>query len=81
MNTILSSVIILGTYAWEKNSFVLFLFQQEESVLDSVDVEVWGIPSSIDSWLVCLGKTVAVSEFICITDWCLVEKHDENGHF
>lgn len=79
MNTILSSVIILGTYAWEKNRF-FFFFSARGMGLDSVDVGVWGIPSSTDSWSVCTGKIAAVSEFICITDCCCVEKHDENGH-
>lgn len=47
MNTILSSVIILGTYAGEKNSVFLFFFQQEEWVLDSVVVGVWGDPPKV----------------------------------
>lgn len=31
MNTILSTVIILGTYAWEKNSFFPFFFSSKRS--------------------------------------------------
>lgn len=61
MNTILSSVIIVGTYAWEKNSFFLF-HSVRGMILYSVDAgDDCDPPQCIDSSSV---RTSEVSEFI-----------------
>lgn len=67
MNTILSTVIILGTYAWEKNSFFPFFFPAREVGFGRCGgVGVWGCGGSpqalIPDQCVQEKKTAAVRE-------------------